>query len=103
MLILGKCLYLCQATSKHSVTVSCGLLQTGERPGSSLGPQLFPKWECALLLSLCVGRVLSTGGDTCTGQELNPNCAFLLQDYTCRSEEVEQGWKEKGQREKRYQ
>lgn len=58
-------------------------------------PALYPKWECALLLSWCVGRVLRPGRDTCIGQELNLICAFPLQDCTCRIEEDDQGRRRK--------
>lgn len=42
-----------------------------------------------------MGRVPSPGGDTCTGQELNLNYAFLLQDCTCRIKEVDQASRRK--------
>lgn len=62
MLILGKCLDPSLATRKHSVAVGPALFRTERRPGSGFGPALCPRWECALLLSLCVGRVLRPGG-----------------------------------------
>lgn len=58
-------------------------------------PALCPKWEYALLLSWCVGRVVRPGRDTCISQELNLICAFLLQDRTCRIEEDDQGRRKK--------
>ena len=78
VLILGKCLELCLATSRHFVSGSSLLLWTEERPGSSLGlPALCPQWECALPLSPCVGRVPRPGRDTCIGW-LGAECQLCL-------------------------